>query len=102
MNRIERKQFIKKKRKKGITFENIGNILGISRQRVNQIYRNKLSGREIINNRIREKDNYQCQFCFTNNNLHVHHLDKNRKNNKETNLMTLCYECHRKLHAGLL
>jgi hypothetical protein len=30
--------------------------------------------------------------------IHVHHIDKNRKNNNRYNLMVLCYKCHLKEH----
>ncbi len=30
--------------------------------------------------------------------LDIHHLDKRRRNNKESNLVTLCANCHRLIH----
>ncbi len=30
--------------------------------------------------------------------LDVHHLDMNKKNNEESNLVTLCANCHRLIH----
>ncbi len=30
--------------------------------------------------------------------LHVHHLDGNRKNNRDENLIVLCPNCHMKAH----
>lgn len=30
--------------------------------------------------------------------LHVHHIDGNHTNNEISNLMVLCYKCHRELH----
>lgn len=50
------------------------------------------------------RDNCQCQRCYMGldklkrNNLHVHHIDKNPKNNRLENLITLCRSCHQKLH----
>jgi hypothetical protein len=48
---------------------------------------------------IKKKDNYECQMCFNNKNLVVHHLDYNKKNNKEDNLITLCKYCHGKTNG---
>ena len=56
---------------------------------------------------ILQRDNYMCQTCEYAPNLiiigkkmklHVHHIDKNRKNNHHSNLITLCHSCHSKLH----
>jgi hypothetical protein len=33
--------------------------------------------------------------------IDVHHIDKNRQNNKRENLLLLCSPCHRALHKGL-
>lgn len=52
---------------------------------------------------IRKRDNFTCQICGINQKqlkrkLHVHHIDKNKKNNNPTNLVSLCINCHMKLH----
>jgi len=47
--------------------------------------------RQIINNNI-------CYFCETTEELIIHHLNKNRKNNTPQNLLTLCPKCHHRLH----
>lgn len=39
-----------------------------------------------------------CEVCRGTKNLLVHHKDRNRKNNKEENLATLCKSCHGKEH----
>lgn len=36
----------------------------------------------------------KCKICGQTENLHVHHLDGNRKNNKIDNLVWLCSSCH--------
>ena len=51
---------------------------------------------------VLKRDDNKCQICFDNLKLQIHHLDGDKKNNKINNLITLCYECHRKLHAGIL
>ena len=41
-----------------------------------------------------------CQLCRTKDErtLCVHHIDKNRKNNKISNLVWVCYNCHHLIH----
>lgn len=39
----------------------------------------------------------RCENCGSTKNLMVHHKDGNRKNNKPSNLKTLCWSCHEKL-----
>jgi len=55
---------------------------------------------------IRKRDNYTCQLCGLKQNkyfkiyhraLDVHHIDRNKKNNTEKNLITVCRKCHSKL-----
>ena len=49
---------------------------------------------------LREYGN-KCQNCGKIGNghdIHVHHIDKNQKNNKIENLRVLCAKCHRKEH----
>lgn len=52
---------------------------------------------------IRERDNYACRLCGIPQNgrlLDVHHIDFNKNNNDEENLISLCADCHRKtLHT---
>lgn len=40
----------------------------------------------------------KCENCGSMSQLGVHHKDKNRLNNSEENLQTLCASCHTKLH----
>lgn len=40
----------------------------------------------------------KCSLCGSNNNLIVHHQDKNRRNNSLENLVVLCTKCHCKVH----
>jgi len=49
--------------------------------------------------RIRERDSFTCQECGEVENgksLHVHHIDYNKMNCEENNLITLCEVCHTK------
>jgi len=52
---------------------------------------------------IRKRDGYRCQNSECNKHqnelkekLSVHHLDYDKSNNKEENLITLCKSCHMK------
>ena len=58
---------------------------------------------EDIKNRILIRDNNQCGNCGSNYNLHVHHIVPLSKGgtNKESNLRTLCENCHKKLHPHM-
>jgi len=40
------------------------------------------------------RDGYRCRDCGDDYELEVHHRDRNRKNNKLSNLETLCKRCH--------
>lgn len=54
---------------------------------------------------ILHRDNYTCQCCGTKNTrLEVHHIiyRTNGGSNDETNLITLCKECHTKVHKGVI
>lgn len=40
----------------------------------------------------------ECFFCGKSGVLRAHHIDKDRGNNSEENLMLLCHVCHNKIH----
>ncbi len=49
--------------------------------------------------KIRKRDQYTCQKCkrvfpTTSKVLHVHHIDGDKTNNADSNLITLCAACH--------
>jgi len=48
---------------------------------------------------IRKRDNYTCQKCHKKG-IHVHHIDYNRKNCQDYNLITLCLKCNIKVNAN--
>lgn len=50
-----------------------------------------------IRQEIRKRDNFTCQLCF-NYGKYVHHIDYNRKNNDENNLLCLCPHCNIKVN----
>ena len=51
-----------------------------------------------LKEKIRKRDNYTCQECKEiqppGHNFAIHHIDYNKKNSVETNLITLCRSCH--------
>ena len=47
------------------------------------------------------RDSSRCQECGEQrNDIHVHHIDQNIKNNESTNLICLCPTCHKQAHSG--
>jgi len=66
-----------------------------------KIHREYFRFNDNLKNKIRERNNYQCQICFgkfNSNKLDVHHIDLNRENIAKTNLVSLCETCHYELH----
>lgn len=62
-----------------------------------------------LRNKIRKRDNYTCQKCSLiekkqllklNRKLSIHHINYNKKNNKDSNLITLCHNCHIKTNTN--
>lgn len=54
-----------------------------------------------LKEKIRKRDNFSCRECGCSENnlkykLSIHHIDYNKKNNKEDNLISLCKNCHSK------
>ena len=43
-----------------------------------------------------------CEKCGSSETIEVHHIDRNRKNNKIENLLLLCKSCHSKEHKVIL
>ena len=97
------------KEEKGMSYQTIGGLFGISRQRVHQILsgyittfkrkRGYIQNAEInkIFKKIFQRDNYICQVCRKKGIL-IHHIDKNWQNNNFNNLVCLCNNCHLNLH----
>lgn len=64
-----------------------------------------------LRKKIKERDNYTCQWCglVSDFELHntlevvmdVHHIDYDRWNSNERNLITMCHSCHSKTHVGI-
>jgi len=95
----DREDLIKEYVEAGMSYEKIGNILNLSKQRAHQIY----SGYNTINptNSSKLKKRF-CEICKTKENLQIHYIDGNTKNNQGHNIATLCIKCHRDLESKLL
>lgn len=90
-------ELINELRKQGKSYGQIGAIMGISKQRVHQLYKGYLgrnSGTKIV-------ERTMCTFCHSEDNLEVHHINGDRHNNDRKNLLVLCRKCHKKLEATL-
>ena len=66
---------------------------------IERIKRNKYGGKYY---NILKRDNNQCQICYETTRLHIHHIDGDKKNNNDNNLITLCKRCHRMVHLASL
>ena len=60
-------------------------------------------GRDVyhnLKNQVLNRDGWKCQDCGSSINLQVHHLVRRSQLGWDEleNLMTLCAECHRRLH----
>jgi len=83
-------------REKRWTYQEIGDTLKISRQRVHQIYKNYTP----VPWNKKERDGVmvalgsKCKVCKTTRNLEIHHKN-GRTNNKKKNLVLLCRKHHR-------
>jgi len=55
-----------------------------------------------LKRKIKTRDSYTCQCCYSGfevRQLDVHHIDRNKYNNVEDNLVTVCKPCHRAIHG---
>ena len=96
-------------RRKGFSYQTIGNIFGVSRARVHQLtscYGKLLKGMKAngwygkLREIILERDNHTCSKCGAKDTLLVHHTDWDDRNNELSNLLTLCEACHCVLHIA--
>lgn len=51
-----------------------------------------------LRDRIKKRDGNACRTCGATENLTIHHIDHDHRNNTPDNLITLCKECHDNLH----
>ncbi len=94
-----KREQILKLRAEGLGYRQIGKIVGISFQRVHQIYKDYKSTDKDLRYQVMDRDNFKCTKCQGDDlKLNVHHIDHNKNNNEWNNLITLCAKCHRKQH----
>lgn len=94
-------------RANGLSYGSIANLYNLSRARIHQIisgYKpDKNSKIRKLHENIKARDGFKCQWgerCNgLNQNLIVHHIDFNDRNNEPNNLITLCNLCHCYFHA---
>jgi len=90
----------------GLTYRQIGDLLGFSRQYAHQLYSgyhtlNVVKGkRKVLTLIIKERDDNFCRFCGAQDNLIIHHIDGDTSNNQSYNLTTMCQRCHKALHCN--
>ena len=55
----------------------------------------------ILRHSVLKRDSWRCQRCGSLRNLDVHHVRRRSAlgDDTETNLITLCRDCHRMLHG---
>jgi hypothetical protein len=49
-----------------------------------------------LKNKIKKRDNNLCSICNKERKLTIHHIDYDKKNSNEKNLISLCISCHSK------
>ena len=91
---MDRKTIIHEMRKERKTYQEIADSLGITKQRVHQIYKNYSSMNHEKTLKVRDRDDGMCVICDSTENLEVHHINGIRRDNHLDNLVTLCRKCH--------
>jgi 5-methylcytosine-specific restriction endonuclease McrA len=81
------------------TYAQIGQLLGISRQRVHQVLKNYTQVDPHLLARVRAIQGHACVICDSHEHLEVHHIDGQRTNNAIENLATLCRSCHYRIES---
>jgi len=61
----------------------------------------ELNSFQLLRNSVLGRDGWRCQSCGSRLGLEVHHITPRSKlgDDVEENLITLCWECHRKIHS---
>ena len=92
------KNLVKELYKQGYGYTNIGNRLGVSKQRIHQIINN------YHNTGKKNRENFyinwgRCSECDNPAEV-LHHKDFNNENDIMDNLQPLCFMCHSKKHKN--
>lgn len=69
---------------------------GVSLEEFEKAYGIEMKEWKLLAKKIRERDNYTCQYCGAKRSTHVHHIMPRTSgiDNSEDNLITLCSHCH--------
>lgn len=78
---------------RGLTYQEIGALFLVSRQRVHQIFKGYISLDRAKVLRVFRRMGNRCTLCTSVRKLRVHYLDGNTANQDETNLTLLCEKC---------
>lgn len=81
-------------RKQRFTYKKIGILLGITKQRVHQIFRGYTSIDHRITAKLCDELGGSCLVCGISDKLEIHHKDGNGKNNAFWNIRLLCKKHH--------
>lgn len=83
---------------KGLDEKTINNIGNINLPNINEINYRETDEYKLWHKEVLKRDNYQCQICGSNKELHVHHLDSFSKYPEfryvVDNGITLCFKHH--------
>lgn len=78
-----------------MTYQQIADEFGVSRQRVHQKYRDYKPTDQTILKKVYALHGRQCVICGKTKNIEVHHMDGVKTNNDLSNLTPLCRKHHR-------
>jgi transcriptional regulator len=92
----ERIKIVFKLRERGKTYQEIADLLRISRQRVHQLVTGYSTISQKLRNKIKETRN-ECEVCGKKKNIEIHHKDRNHKNNSPRNISILFIKHHREI-----
>jgi hypothetical protein len=92
-----------------LSYQEVGKIVGLSKQRVSQIYHNRADKRKPRTTKLRNGymlssdgkkiQRKACVLCGSREKVQVHHIDGSPENNLARNLLTVCSFCHMRLHG---
>jgi len=97
---VERKNEILRMRLDGMTYQQIGKTLGISRQRVQYL----ISPPPYIRKLVVDRANGRCEICgiLVGRSGHIHHEGTTFEDYQDDdNLKLLCVSCHKRVHQAL-
>src|SRR5438034_11552109 len=73
------------------------------RTKADQRFMQSAEWKKVIRPQILKRDDYTCQYCDyrSEKSMQVNHVDGNPKYNIDSNLETICGDCHKINHSGL-